>query len=186
MGKTIAKELFDIAKAQGGSTAGYPPTIAGGLDALADALAGSNVDAGKTIAEGVEAVGNYIGGGGGVALGNVSNVVVIDDDGTMRGSVQRMSIGSTLAAELTFSGGGGSTAMYAAGASIDIVIDSSNYTVAGYAFVVGADDPVEFTDFTTDVVDGNLVISFTMPDLGTPDFDEGNIGELDFELTEKK
>lgn len=65
MGKTIAKELFDIAEAQGGSTAGYPPTIAGAVDALTDALAGSDVDSGRTIAEAVAVMGEYIGGGGG-------------------------------------------------------------------------------------------------------------------------
>lgn len=66
---TIASAFNEIAVANGG-TADNSGTIAGAVDALTDALAGSDVAQGATIEDGVRVLGEYIGGGGGVSLGN--------------------------------------------------------------------------------------------------------------------
>lgn len=71
---TIRSEYYELAKKLG-YTGSEPSTTAAAIDALADTLAGSDVDSGRTIAEAVRALAPYIGGSGGVELGNPTNAV---------------------------------------------------------------------------------------------------------------
>lgn len=73
--KTVVGEIMRIA-VEHGYEGTQIKTITGAIDALADTLAGSDVDSGQTVAQAVGALAPYIGGSGGVELGNPTNAVM--------------------------------------------------------------------------------------------------------------
>ena len=166
---TTEQAILAVASAvKGEQVTGGDGNVGTALDILADALAGENVTVPMTQQGAILALAQYVGGGGGVTLGNVCTVLVVAG-GDVFSAFYRASIDGVMKASAT------TTALnIASGFSLDAWVSSvTEPTVT--ATVTKPDETTEpFTDFTVvpdTEYEGDYHIMLTVPDLPVDDTD---------------
>ena len=168
---TPEQAILAVASAvKGEQVTGGDGSVNRALDILADALAGENVDVPMTQQGAILALANYVGGGGGVDVGNIVSVAApnVDADtiiATLGG--KRMLMADCVNAD-----------GIAAGMTVEITTILAPPFVHGVTASYEQPDGTEgeFTDFTYEEVDATTGrITFVVPNLPIDDTDPSDI-----------